>query len=211
MTELRETTIAGRDVSRETWHRLTVFEMLIRRWNRTINLVSRASLEDLWVRHIEDSAQAFDHCPPHARTWVDLGSGSGLPGIVVAILALERKPDLRVTLVESDLRKATFLRQTVRELSLPTDVLSQRIESLPARRADVVSARALAPLRALLGMADTHLDAGGTAIFLKGERFAEEIADARKDWTFDLEVHPSRLQPHAAILIVRKIKRAQHP
>jgi 16S rRNA (guanine527-N7)-methyltransferase len=211
MTAVAEATLAGRDVSRETWENLVAFEAAVRRWNPTVNLVSRGSLDDLWTRHIEDSAQIFEHCPPDARTWADLGSGGGFPGIVVAILAKERSPDLRVTLIESDLRKATFLRQLVREMALPADVLSERIESLPKRSADVVSARALAPLRNLLGMAETHLKPDGVGLFPKGEHHLEEIAEAKTVWDFDVEAHPSRLQPNAAILIVRKIKRAQHP
>ena len=211
MSVVTQATIAGQNVSRETWDRLVAFEALVRRWNPTINLVSRASLDGLWQRHIEDSAQVFDHCPPSATAWADLGSGGGFPGIVVAILAQERCPNLRVTLVESDLRKATFLRHVSRELASPATVISARIEDVPALQADVLSARALAPLADLLPLAKVHLKPGGVAIFPKGERYAEEIVQARKDWDIVLEAHPSRLQPTAAILIVRKFDRAQHP
>lgn len=203
--------IAGTDVSRETWDRLVTFQALVRRWNPTINLVSRGSLDALWRRHIEDSAQIFEHCPAEAQTWSDLGSGGGFPGIVVAILALEKRPNLQVTLVESDLRKATFLRQVIRELALPARVISARIQDVPVLQADVLSARALAPLRELMPLVETHLKPGGVAIFPKGERYAEEIVQARNDWDIVLETHPSRLQPTAAILIVRKFSRAQHP
>ncbi len=202
--------IAGMDVSRETWDRLTGLEALVRQWNPTINLVSRSSLSDLWARHIHDSAQLFTFCPVTARTWVDVGSGGGFPGIVVAILAAEHCPDLRVTLVESDLRKATFLRQATRTLRLSAEILSQRIESLPALAADVLSARALAPLPDLITIAERHLKPGGLAMFPKGERHASEITEARRIWDIDLEVRPSQSQPDAAILIIKRFERAKH-
>jgi 16S rRNA (guanine527-N7)-methyltransferase len=202
-------TLAGRGVSRETWERLVAYEALVRRWNPAINLVSRASLDSLWSRHIEDSAQVFSFCPPAAHTWVDLGSGGGFPGIVVAILAKEQKPDLELTLVESDLRKATFLRQASRELSIEFDVLGERIESLAPRHADVLSARALAPLKDLLEMVQTHRKPDGIAIFQKGEHHLQEIAAARTAWDFDVDIQPSLLDSNAAILIVRNLERAQ--
>jgi 16S rRNA (guanine527-N7)-methyltransferase len=204
-----ERVLAGRDVSRETWERLVEFEALVRRWTPAINLVSRASLDTLWIRHIEDSAQVFAFCPRLAKTWVDLGSGGGFPGLVVAILAKEQRPDLEVSLVESDLRKATFLRQAARELSLQVRVCGDRIESLPGQRADVLSARALAPLVDLLKMLETHGKPDGLAIFQKGEHHPEEIAAARTVWAFDVDVHPSLFDPRAAILIVRNLERAQ--
>jgi 16S rRNA (guanine527-N7)-methyltransferase len=204
-----ERVLAGRDVSRETWERLVEFEALVRRWNPAINLVSRASLDALWGRHIEDSAQVFAFCPDSARSWVDLGSGGGFPGIVVAILAKELRPDLEVALVESDGRKATFLRQVARELALQVQVFGQRIESLPGQHADVLSARALAPLTDLLKMLETHGKPDGIAIFQKGEHHPEEIAAARTTWAFDVDVLPSLLDPRAAILIVRNLERAQ--
>jgi 16S rRNA (guanine527-N7)-methyltransferase len=178
------------------------------RWNPAINLVSKATVEDLWQRHVVDSAQVFSLCPADTLTWVDLGSGGGFPGIVVATLAKELKPDLRVTLVESDLRKATFLRQAAQTLSLPVSVLSRRIEAVSPLNADVLSARALAPLSNLLGFAEQHLSPNGTAIFQKGARFAAEIAEARKAWTFDVDIKPSLSEGEAAILVIRNIHRA---
>lgn len=201
--------VGGVDVSRETLDALRAFEALVMRWNPAINLVSKATVEDLWQRHVVDSAQVFSLCPADARTWVDLGSGGGFPGIVVATLAKERKPGLRVTLVESDLRKATFLRQAAQTLSLPVSVLSKRIEAVEPMNADVLSARALAPLSNLLGFAERHLSPNGTAIFQKGARFAAEIAEARKAWTFDVDIKPSLSEGEAAILVIRNIHRAQ--
>ena len=205
MTSAAEATIPGLDVSRETLAALQQFEQLVRRWNSAINLVSKSTLTDFWSRHILDSAQIFSLSPRNAVSWADLGSGGGFPGIVVAILAKQLQPDLRVTLVESDLRKATFLRQAAQTLSLPVSVCSARIESIDPLQADVVSARALAPLTGLLAYADQHLAAGGIAIFPKGARFAEELAEARKSWAFDVDVQPSHSDSDAAILVIRNI------
>jgi 16S rRNA (guanine527-N7)-methyltransferase len=207
MTSAAEASVPGLDVSRETLAALQQFEQLVRRWTPAINLVSKSTLAGLWSRHILDSAQIFSLCPPSATTWADLGSGGGFPGIVVAILAKQLKPDLRVTLVESDLRKATFLRQAAQALSLPVPVHSARIESLDSLQADVVSARALAPLPDLLAHADRHLAAGGVAIFPKGARFAEELAEARKSWGFEVDMQQSHSDSAAAMLVIRNIHR----
>ena len=143
MTNVADLVVAGQNVSRETFEKLEALEALVRRWNPAINLVSSASLAELWNRHIVDSAQLFALCPRTSNTWADIGSGGGFPGLVVAILAQPALPDLRVTLVESDLRKATFLRQAVQALSLGADVISERIESVPPLATGVLSARAL--------------------------------------------------------------------
>jgi 16S rRNA (guanine527-N7)-methyltransferase len=211
MMALANETVGGLSVSRETITALRAFEAEVRRWTPTVNLVSRSSLEHLWDRHINDSAQIFRACPTDATRWLDLGSGGGFPGLVVAILGREFRPELHVTLVESDQRKAAFLRQTAQKLGLDVVVMAKRIESLPPQGADVVSARALAPLAELLDLSLPHLKSGGTALFLKGARYAEEVSAARKSWAFDLETLPSAAQPDAALLIMRKIHRAQLP
>jgi 16S rRNA (guanine527-N7)-methyltransferase len=211
MTALSRDSVGGLHVSRETIASLRSLEAEVRRWTPVVNLVSRGSVDDLWSRHIEDSAQIFRACPPEARHWLDLGSGGGFPGLVVAALARELQPDLQVSLVESDQRKAVFLRQTARKLGLDVTVLAERIESLPPQEADVVSARALAPLGDLLELSARHLKRDGIALFPKGARHAEEVAEARTSWAFDLESLPSALNPDAALLILRKVHRAEFP
>ena len=208
MTEADELHIAGLSVSRETLQALQQFEQLVRRWTDAVNLVSKASAADLWNRHIVDSAQVFAFCPQDAETWLDMGSGGGFPGLVVAILAREKLPALRVSLAESDQRKATFLRQAAQKLGLEVAVRSARIESLEPAGADVLSARALAALPDLLGYAEQHLRANGVALFQKGARFPEEIAAAKRNWTFEVTPHSSLSEPDAAILEIRKIHRA---
>ncbi len=199
--------VGGVSVSRETFDTLQKFEALVRRWNAAINLVSKATLPDLWSRHIADSAQVFSLCPADAEHWVDIGSGGGFPGLVVAVLAKEQRPTLRLTLVESDLRKATFLRQAAQILALPVEVISERIESLSGLQADVLSARALAPLSDLLSYGEKHLKAGGVALFPKGARFQEELAQARVSWEFDVDMQPSLSEAGAAILVIRNLHR----
>lgn len=210
MTESAQLSVGGVNVSRETFDALKTYEALVHRWTPAINLVSKATVSNFWQRHILDSAQIYSLCPPEAVTWADLGSGGGFPGLVVAIVARELKPQLHVTLVESDLRKATFLRQAAQTLSLSVNVVSKRIESLEPMGVDVLSARALAPLSALLGYAEAHLSKSGTAIFPKGARFHEELADARKAWAFDVDITPSLSEAEAAILVIRDIHRVQH-
>jgi 16S rRNA (guanine527-N7)-methyltransferase len=209
MSEPGELCIAGLDVSRETFAALEEFSALVRRWNPAVNLVSKGSLAHLQDRHIADSVQLYSMAPANVRHWVDLGSGGGFPGLVIAILAKELSADMRITLVESDARKATFLRQAAQVLGLQVAVLNERIESIPPLGADVVSARALAPLTDLLAFAERHLDPRGAAIFPKGARFAEELEEARNSWDFEVDSHPSLSEPGSAVLVIRKISRAK--
>lgn len=203
MTHLQ---VAGLDVSRETSEKLDSYVALIQKWNKAINLISRSSEADIWQRHIADSAQLAQHLPSGPRLWLDLGSGAGLPGIVLAIIAAEVAPSLRFELVEVDQRKATFLRQVSRELGLNVTVLTERIEALTPRLADVVSARALASLSDLCNFAERHLDADGIAIFLKGAGAETEIEVAQKKWSFNLESFPSKTSADALVLKLKKIR-----
>lgn len=195
------------DVSRETSDALMRFVTLLEKWNTAINLIGKSTVADIWSRHIEDSLQLAYFLPGKAVLWADLGSGGGLPGLVVAIAARETSPDSRFVLVESDLRKATFLREASRQLALPVTVHSERIEGLAPISADILSARALAPLRILCGYADRHLKPDGFALFPKGELAAQEITEARSQWAFDVDSVPSLTQSSAHIL---KLKGLRH-
>jgi 16S rRNA (guanine527-N7)-methyltransferase len=197
---------AARGVSRETLDRLQIYADLLRRWNPAVNLVSPASLDRLWSRHILDSAQILDIAPP-ASTWIDLGSGGGFPGLVIAILAAHERPGLAVSLVESDARKGAFLATVAREAGVSPRILTARAEDLPPLAADVVSARALAPLPALLGIAAPHLAPSGTALFPKGARHLLEIEQALADWRFTYQKHPSLTDPAAIILSIKGLSR----
>lgn len=192
-------------VSRETSERLQIYEALLTRWNPSINLVSPSTLPDLATRHIEDCLQVAAFADGKTGRWVDLGSGGGLPGLVLAMS--NEDPELNFTLVESDQRKAAFLRSVVRETGLTNvTVLSQRIESLPSLNADYVSARALASLKQLMAYLALHLAPCGKAFLMKGVHWKEEVEDARKGWDFNYIAHPSRTQEGAAILEVSGVR-----
>ncbi len=174
------------NVSRETLERLEAFVAVLEKWNPAINLVSKASLDDLWNRHIVDSAQLMAMCPDSAHSWVDIGSGGGFPGLVVAVIAAGMRPEIVFTLIESDSRKAAFLASAARETGVDPVIINDRIESAAAQNADVLSARALAPLNQLLGFAERHLAPTGVALFQKGETWRSEIGAAEAAWRYNL-------------------------
>ncbi len=194
------------DVSRETMQRLALFHNLLVKWNARINLVSRSSLNDFWVRHVADSVQVY-RLAPSARTWADLGSGGGFPGLIVAILAKSERPDLKVTLIESDQRKSAFLRTVIRETGISCNVIAERIEQAEKQDADIISARALADLTELLAYSERHLATGGTALFPKGVTWKKELEMAQTQWSFDVEVIESQTMPGAAILKIEGASR----
>ncbi|SNR36912.1 16S rRNA (guanine(527)-N(7))-methyltransferase RsmG [Puniceibacterium sediminis] len=194
-----------KNVSRETGEALQIYVDLLKKWNPKINLVSRSTLPDVWDRHVRDSIQIYDLSPDKTGTWVDLGSGGGFPGIIVAILARERNPGRKVTLVESDQRKSTFLRQVLRETGVVADVISERIEIIPPQNAKTISARALSDLTTLCSYADRHLSDDGVALFQKGANWKKEVEDARATWSFSLIEHTSQTDPNAVILQIGDI------
>ena len=200
--------LGGVSVSRETLARLEAYEVLLRKWNPAINLVSPRSLDELWSRHIVDSAQLFALIRPQAGVWADLGSGGGFPALVVAALARELAPALEVILVESDRRKSAFLMTVIRELDLKARVIAERIETVAPLGADFLSARALAPLSMLLTFSERHLARGGICVFPKGESWRDELAEVDKSWSFELECHPSETDSAAQILILKGVTRA---
>lgn len=194
------------NVSRETLKRLETFEQVILKWNPKINLVSKSSLRQLWTRHIADSVQVF-RCTGIPDHWVDIGSGGGFPGLIIAILAADEAPDMKVTLIESDQRKSAFLRTAARECGAKVSVVSKRIEQADPQNAGVLSARALADLSLLLEFAERHLGAGGTALFPKGESWKKEVDNARQRWRFDAEPVRSLTEQEAVILKIRGVAR----
>lgn len=188
-------------VSRETLDRLAIYAELLQRWNPRINLVSAKTIPDLWRRHFLDSTQLIDIAPTGPVTWADVGSGAGFPGLVIALA----RPDTQAILVESDQRKAAFLNTVIRATDAPARVVAQRIEAMPPLNADVLSARALAPLTALLKIAATHLKRDGTAIFPKGATYRDECKEALEHWTYRCETRPSQTEPAAVILKLTEI------
>ena len=198
--------LPGLNVSRETFLRLKEYEKLLFKWNAKINLVSRSTLDNFWNRHVLDSAQFLSSVGEKAGKWVDLGSGGGLPGLVVAILSDEIEPVNKLFLVEADARKAVFLKTVCRELGLKVEVYNNRIEELPSISANIVSARALAPLKTLCLYAKNHLEKDGVAIFAKGENWKAELVEAQKKWIFSYEAVKSTLHEGSVVLVLRGIK-----
>lgn len=184
--------------------RLTLYADLLVRWQATINLVSPKTLPDLWTRHIGDSLQV-QAALPDARRWIDLGSGGGFPGLVTAILIAD-EPGASVHLVESDKRKAAFLRTVAREVGAPATIHAERIETFVPAHAlpvDAVSARALAPLPRLLTFAQLFLDAGAVGVFPQGEAAAAELTGSGLDRRFHIDIRQSRLRDGSSLFLVR--------
>ena len=175
----------------------------LRRWQAIKNLVSPSTIEDVWPRHIADSLQLVD-LTPDACTWVDLGSGAGFPGLVIAIATAER-PRSHVHLIESNGRKCAFLRHAARATAAPVTVHNARIEAIApglAGTVDVVTARALAPLSKLLAWSQELLKSGALGLFPKGREVAAELTEAEKSWRFKAELLPSRTDSEARIVRV---------
>jgi 16S rRNA (guanine527-N7)-methyltransferase len=224
---------AAFDVSRETIERLEVYAALLRQWQKAINLVAPSTLDAVWHRHFADSAQVLRLVPPDPQSWVDLGSGAGFPGLVVAIMLADKTPagsaglpptpspypqgegesapaTPRVTLIESDSRKCAFLREVARRTGVTVEILSTRIETLATQAKldspEVVSARALAPLDRLLGLAAPLFTPSTVGVFLKGRDAAAEIETAAKAWTFAVDMVPSITEATGRVVVIRDLQ-----
>ena len=195
------------DVSRETLQRLESYAATLIKWQKTVNLVAAGTLDDLWRRHMLDSAQLRVHLPPRVECLVDMGSGAGFPGLVMAILGVST-----VHLIESDARKCVFLAEAARAAGLAVGqnpILHRcRIEEVRGLQADAVTARACAPLTQLLVYAEPFLGAGSLCLFPKGGRVDEELTEAAKTWRMDVERFPSLSDPSGTILRIGQVARA---
>ena len=203
---MREELLPGFAVSRETFLKLKEYERLLTRWNSKINLVSKSTLRDIWSRHILDSVQVFCSIGEKTGNWADFGSGGGFPGLVLAILSDEFGVSNKLCLIEADVRKSVFLRTVCRELGLVVDIYNNRIEEMSPMLVDVVSARALAPLKTLCFYAESHLNEDGIAVFAKGENWESELLEAQKNWIFEYDVVTSKLHQGSVILVLKGIK-----
>lgn len=205
MTEDEAKATIAAIVSRETLERLTVFATVLIKWQAKINLVSPGTIPALWTRHMLDSAQLMQHIPKNASRWLDLGSGGGFPGLVCAAIAQDHHPSLQIALVESDQRKAAFLREAARQMGVPVVVHGCRIADLPPHRADVLTARALAPLPELFDMAHIHLASSGICLFQKGARYDVECEAAKQTWHFVYDMIPSLTDKAAVVLRIKEL------
>ncbi len=193
-------------VSRETEARLSAYADLVRTWQKHINLVAPSTMPTLWSRHIEDGLW-LDGVAGSIKRWVDVGSGGGFPGLVLACLAADR-PGNHVDLIEANAKKSAFLRTVIRDLSLPATVHCQRIEAAGQvlEGAGAVSARALASLDNLLGLVTPAIHSKTVCYFLKGRAHEAELIDATAHWRFDMVKHSSRTEAESVILEIRNCR-----
>ncbi|MFT4074801.1 MAG: 16S rRNA (guanine(527)-N(7))-methyltransferase RsmG [Asticcacaulis sp.] len=176
--------------------------------NEVMNLIGPATLPDYWSRHVLDSAQLLDR-RLDARTWADLGAGAGLPGLILAILLKHSEGAApHVYLVESLTKRCRFLQTVVDDLALPATVINDRAENVKLK-VDVVTARAVAPMTKLLGFAEGFIHKGADAWFLKGENVESELADAGKNWKFDVEQFESLSDPRGRVIHIQRLRRAR--
>ncbi len=192
-------------VSRESWTKLETFVALLEQWQARVNLIAPSTAGDIWERHIRDSLQLISLLPHDCKTIADLGTGAGLPGIVLGIARA-----VTVHLYEANGKKVAFLREAVRQTGIDASVHQVRLEALAAGgppQVDVVTARALAPLDGLLGLARPFLDAGATGIFMKGKDVENELELAAKRWRFSYTKHQSLTDSQSVILEIKEVSR----
>ena len=205
---LRNMTALQVDVSRETIQRLDILCTVLAKWQKAINLVSNNTLTEVWTRHLLDSAQLLPLLPPDARSLADLGTGAGFPGLVLSAF----RPDLAVTLVESDVRKGAYLGEAARQMGLASSIKISlgRIETVAPVLADVITARALAPLTQLLGWAARHRAPEGICLFHKGAKWRTELDEALQEWEISYEPTRSITDRDAVLLRIRSFSATDH-
>ena len=199
-------------VSRETEARLDRYVELLREWQAKTNLVAPSTLPNLWTRHIADSLQLLA-IAPSAKTWADLGSGGGFPGVVLAC-AMAETPEARIHLVERNAKKAAFLREALRITNSPGMVhladIGDSVDRITGP-VDCVTARALAPLHQLVGLVEPLVKRGAKALFLKGQDVEAELTEATKYWSIKPQLHSSRTGGHGWIVELDRIERRNQP
>jgi len=195
------------NVSRETLARLKLFVSLLEDWNQRHNLVSRRSLADVWRRHVFDSGQLSDFIPETANSLVDLGSGAGFPGLVLATLLAGRR-GFRTAFYEATRKKCEFLAIAAERIGINAEIRHRRIEDAPPEICDVVSARACAPLPRLLQYAERFQGPNTRNLFLKGQNVGVELTEAHISWKMRVHQHPSRSDPSGIILEIEELHRA---
>ena len=200
------------DVSRETLAKLMAYQALLGKWQQSVNLVGPNTLAHFWQRNAADSAQILRYAPLGAKTWLDLGSGGGLPGLVLAIMLAEKTPTARLSMVESDRKKAAFLRAVIADIGLPAHVYHSRIEALgdapPAALAaiDVITARALAHLPELLGLLQPFCNSSTVALLHKGRNWREELTASEQYWNINHTAHISDTDADARLLEITALR-----
>ena len=193
------------NVSRETLNGFYEYETLLSKWNEKINLVSKNTLVDIWERHFLDSGQIIKHVEVSGKRWVDVGSGAGFPGLVVALLLRDRKIDCDLVVVEKNPKKVFFLNEVIRKLNLSVEVVNDNIDNLEPLNADILTARAFSELNNLMEIAFRHRKKEGICLFLKGENYRIELDKTLNYWFFDYDIVDSLSSPSGKIIRVKKI------
>ena len=193
------------NVSRETLNGFYEYETLLSKWNEKINLVSKNTLVDIWERHFLDSGQIIKHVEASGKRWVDVGSGAGFPGLVVALLLRDRKIDCDLVLVEKNPKKGFFLNEVIRKLNLSVEVVNDNIDILEPLNADILTARAFSELNNLIEIAFRHRKKEGICLFLKGENYRIELDKTLNYWFFDYDIVDSLSSSSGKIIRVKKI------
>lgn len=192
--------------SEKTLQNLKKYENLLQKWQRRINLIGPQTVSDVWRRHFEDSMQLWTYIPKSAKVLVDLGSGAGFPGLVLAIIAAEECPSLVVHLVESDSRKCVFMAEVARECGVSVRIHEERIEQMDGFPADVITARALKDVKTLLSYSRPFVAPQTTALFLKGERVQQEWRDVGNMVSADADFIPSQMDKSGIVLKLTQIR-----
>ena len=193
------------NVSRETLNGFYEYETLLSKWNEKINLVSKNTLVDIWERHFLDSGQIIKHVEASGKRWVDVGSGAGFPGLVVALLLRDRKIDCDLVVVEKNPKKVFFLNEVIRKLNLSVEVVNDNIDNLEPLNADILTARAFSELNNLIEIAFRHRKKEGICLFLKGENYRIELDKTLNYWFFDYDIVDSLSSSSGKIIRVKKI------
>ena len=197
--------IKSLNVSRETLKGFYEYKTLLSKWNEKINLVSKNTLVDIWERHFLDSGQIIKHVDASGKRWVDVGSGAGFPGLVVALLLRDRKIDCDLVLVEKNPKKGFFLNEVIRKLNLSVEVINDNIDTLEPLNADILTARAFSELNNLIEIAFRHRKKEGICLFLKGENYRFELDKTLNYWFFDYDILDSLSSSSGKIIRVKKI------
>ena len=188
------------NVSRETLDLFSLYAETLAKWQAKINLISGKTINDLWERHFLDSAQLYSLLPSGTKSILDIGSGAGFPGMVLALMGVKN-----VTLVESDLKKCLFLSEVLRQTGKHANIINCRIEEFDGGYFDIITARALAPMDKLLSYINPHFGPTTRGVFLKGERLDRELTKAKKQWKLKYKTFPSITDDGGSIIIVEKI------
>ena len=193
------------NVSRETLNGFYEYKTLLSKWNEKLNLVSKHTLVDIWERHFLDSGQIIKNVEASGKRWVDVGSGAGFPGLVVALLLRDRKVDCDLVLVEKNQKKVFFLNEVIRKLNLRVEVVNDNIYTLEPLNADILTARAFSELNKLMEIAFRHRKKEGICLFFKGENYRIELDKTLNYWFFDYDIVESLSSSTGKIIKVKKI------